>query len=317
MVAFDVAVLQLPALSPPSFDRWDATCEANALRVACALDSLMSGPALGPRVVALGAQPFTGGSATARAGWDTPPPVAAVAIDLRGSLLDPVIDVCARHGCYVAATVFEAVQELPGRFFHTGFIVGPSGVVLRAPKAQARSAPEVTSLRDMAEQYREVFGLDSICPVVDTPYGKLACAVEKEIYAPEVGRLLAARGAEIVLHPSAAWVTRHPAAGPEVGRSPEREVRRVTAFSNGFFLLSAHESRVWYGSESRWSDAVSTVTGPDGIELATIGPRAEGAAIATVDLDLRRDLAARQGERWTTPAAAITEELGLQESRRA
>lgn len=306
---FDVAVLQVSAVSPASYAVFEQTCRDNAERLAATIDALMRGPGPGPRLIVVGAQPLSGGSATARAGWSDPPPIDAVAVDLEGPAFDPVTEVCARHGCYVGTSVFERTRYLPGRYFHTGFIIGPTGVVLRSPKVQARSAPEVTSVGDIAEEYREVFGPDSICPVLDTPFGRLACVVEKEIYAPEVGRLLAARKVDVVLHPSAAWVTRHPGAGVAPPPPPDREIRTMTAFTNGFHLLTAHESRVFYGTEARWSSATSTIIDPAGRELAAIGPRSEGAAIATVDLESARQTAAAQAARWTDVTGPLLDEL--------
>ena len=83
----------------------------------------------------------------------------------------------------------------------------------------------------------------------------------------------------------------------------------MTAFTNGFYLLTAHESRVFYGTEARWSSAVSTIIDPTGCELAVIGPRAEGAAIATVDLAWRRKTAGAQAARWNDAKRPVLAEL--------
>ena len=91
---------------------------------------------------------------------------------------------------------------MPGRHFHTGFIMGPEGLVLRAPKTQAKSAAEMSYLRDIAEEYKKVYGPDSVFPVAKTPIGNLACYVEAEAEVLEVSRALASRGADLILHTS-------------------------------------------------------------------------------------------------------------------
>ena len=301
------AVLQTSVVSPPSFAVFDATCRENAQRLVAAIDALMSAPGEPPRVIALPAQPFTGGAATARARWRDQPSVDKVAVDLQGPVLDPLIDVCHRRGCYVAASVFERVAQLPGHRFHTGFIVGPQGLVLRSPKVQSRSAPEVTSLRDIRDEYVDVFGPDAVVPVVATPYGVLGCVVERDIHAPEVGRLLRARGAEVVLNPTANWARRHPGAGPRE-EAPEEAVRQAVAYTNCCYLLTAKESRAIEEGESLWSAGSSTIVGPDGAVLSRLGPASEGSAFARVDLELIRQSAASRSS-LTSPAQAVITEL--------
>src|SRR5690606_2851361 len=109
---------------------------------------------------------------------------------------------CRRHRCYVATSTQEKTAKLPGRYFHTGFVIGPDGLVLRSPKTQARSAKEITFLREIRDAYRAVFGPDSILPVARTPIGVLGCYIESEAEVLDAARMMAARGAEVIVHPS-------------------------------------------------------------------------------------------------------------------
>ena len=112
-------------------------------------------------------------------------PMSAVAVDLVSQPLDktyfaPVIEACRRHDLLIATSTQEKVPQLPGVYFHTGFVMGPQGLVLRSPKSQAQSAPEVSYLRDLQKDYVRIFGPDSILPVADTKLGKVANLTHEE-----------------------------------------------------------------------------------------------------------------------------------------
>jgi len=97
-----------------------------------------------------------------------------VAVDLiseplQNSIFAPVVEACRRYDCYVATSTQEKIPQMPGTFFHTGFVMGPEGLVLRSPKSQAQSAPEVSYLKDIARDYERIFGPGSILPVKETP----------------------------------------------------------------------------------------------------------------------------------------------------
>ena len=122
-------------------------------------------------------------------------------------------------------------ERFPGRYFHTGFILGPSGLVLRSPKTQAPTSAGITLLKDFHKEYTGHFGSDAILPVAETPLGRLGCLVESEFLIPEATRKLRKKGAEIILHPTA----QHD--GP--GYPPYQAVRKSLAYTNGVYWLSA------------------------------------------------------------------------------
>ncbi|MDX2144133.1 MAG: nitrilase-related carbon-nitrogen hydrolase, partial [Rhodospirillaceae bacterium] len=199
---YRAAVMRVPVIVPPTLDTVDATRAKNAENMVAAIESAMKGPEPKPRIVVFPVLQYT---SARRAVSGTP--MSMVAVDLISEPLDkgifkPVIEACRRHNCYVATSTQEKVPQMPGKYFHTGFIMGPEGLVLRSPKSQAQSAPEVSYLRDMAAEYKKIFGPDSILPVVQTPIGKLGCYVEGEAEVLEVSRLLASKGAEVIAHTS-------------------------------------------------------------------------------------------------------------------
>ena len=194
---------------------------------------------------------------------------------------------------------FEPILELPGRYFHTGFVLGPEGLVLRSPKAQAYSAPEVTALRDIYEEYRAIFGADAVLPVAQTEIGAIGCLVESELLVPEATRRLRRSGAEIVVHPS---LERQPDEGP-----PYTAMRQAVAYANGVYVLSATTAREVRSDDpvgTPWWGARSVVVGPEGRIDAAVGPRGAGGVAASIGRGRLAEARERQA-RTTEPADVL------------
>jgi len=232
-------------------------------------------------------------------------PISAVAIDLvsepliNNPILKPLIEVCQRHNCMIATSTQEKVPQLPGTHFHTGFIMGPEGLVLRSPKSQAQSAPEIGYLRDMKEQYTKIFGPDSIMPVKKTAIGTLGCFVEGEGEVLEVSRLLASKGCEVIAHVSL-----------EDDEIPWQALKQAIGFQCHLYLLTGAASRLRFGGtrEDEWSGGASTIVGPDGKVLASKGGKDEGFAVAEIDL-AKIPEAKKHFGRNTVPAWSLYKEL--------
>jgi predicted amidohydrolase len=209
-----------------------------------------------------------------------------VAIALPGPEVEPLVTFCRRHGLYLASSCIERFPPLPGWRFHSGFILGPDGVLLRAPKAQARSVPHLVVLKDRLEEYQAVVGRDALFPVVETPVGRLGMLLESEVYVPEAARALAARGVQVILHP---MLHR-----PRTPARPLEAARRARAFENRCFVLSANHA-VTEGTSpatgEHWripAAGGSAIVGPAGMELAAVEGTGEAVAIATIDLGATR-----------------------------
>lgn len=222
-----------------------------------------------------------------------------VSVEIEGPELGPLRDVCAEANCYVVSTVVERIRAFPGRVFHTAFVLGPAGVVLRSPKAASPSAPGVTVLRDFRDQYRAEFGPDSILPVAQTEIGTIGCLLEREVFSAEAGRLLRRKGADVIVHPTGQ------VAGAEL---PWLPYKQTTGYSNGVYVLSATRSReiVTIDGVERetWQGGTSTIVGPDGRLLASVGPHGEGAVCARIDPnEIAR--ARQEQDMWTSPAPGL------------
>jgi len=273
---YRAAVMRLPIEIPITAAALEETRRRNTNAMLAAIDAAMAGPGEKPKLLVFPVLPLTS-SRRAVSGV----PMSAVAVDLVSGPLDktyfaPVIEACRRHDILIATSTQEKVPQLPGVFFHTGFVMGPKGLVLRSPKSQAQSAPEVSYLRDLQKDYVKIFGPDSIMPVADTPLGKLACYVEAEAQVLEAARLFTSKGAELILHTSL-----------EEDEVPWMAIKQAIGFQCHAFLLTATTSRFVRADhpEPEWAGGASTIMGPDGHVLAQKGGRDEGAAIAELDLN--------------------------------
>jgi predicted amidohydrolase len=296
--AYRAAVMRSPVEVPRDGASMQATRTRNANAMVAAIEAAMRGPTPRPKLIVFPVLQLTSNRRTTNR-----VPITEVAVDLVSQPIDrtvfaPVAAACRYYGCYVATSTQEKVPQFPGRYFHTGIIIGPEGLVLRAPKAQARSAPEVTFLREIAEDYKKVFGPDSIMPVAETPIGRLACHVEGEAEILEASRLLAWKGAEVIVHPSA-----------EAEHVPWPALKQALAYQCHVYLLTGTPSRYLSdGGADEWAPGASTIFGPDGKLLASIGQRGEGMAAADIDLEAVAE-ARRTLGRNTTPAWHLYRDL--------
>jgi len=297
--SYRAVVMRIPVIVPPTIDAVDATRQKNAQAMVDAIESTMKGNGPKPRLIVFPVLQLT---SARRAVSGTP--MSMVAVDListplNKSVFAPVVEACRRHNCYVATSTQEKVPQLPGKHFHTGFIMGPEGLVLRSPKSQALSAPEVSYLRDMADEYKKIFGPDSILPVVQTPIGKLGCYVEGEAEVLEVSRLLASKGAEVIAHTSM-----------ESDDTPWLALKQAIGFQCHVYLVTAATSRIYMpkSPEGEWTGGSSTIIGPSGKVLAQIGGKDEGFAAAEIDLAAIAEAKKKYG-RNTVPAWNLYRDL--------
>lgn len=229
-------------------------------------------------------------------------PLADIAVELPGrEIFDPLYDFCARHGAWLATSTQERHPAFPGLHFHTGIILGPDGLTLRSPKAQAYSVPGITSLRDITAEYEAAVGEGSVLPVADTPIGRLGILVENEGVVPEAARLLASKGAEIICHPTAVRA---------VG-APIRAFAQAHAFATGSWWLTGSASRIGPPLKPGQTDEPfgggAYIADPEGRIVAEVGPD-DGIATATVDPG-QAAISREKHARETTPAGILYRDL--------
>ena len=276
------AVVQVPLYGLNDREPERQTMCRNAGRVVDIMDRIIALSDTAPKLIVLPVLCFIGiGTAMRLSGRQININVNDVAVDLNNDrLLDPILEACARHGCYVVSSCVEKHPAMPGRYFHTGFVLGPKGLVLRSPKTQAPTSAGITLIRDAYKEYVDAFGSEAILPVAETPIGKIGCLVEGEFLVSEATRTLARKGAEIIVHPTATHY------GP--GNPPYTAIQQTLAYTNGVFWLSGVPSAEFVEmSDGRLAAEFgggAAIVGPDGVILGMVQGIHEGHATAKIDL---------------------------------
>ena len=211
--------------------------------------------------------------------WET------ICIQIPGPETARIGDFAKRHQIYVAGAAFERDPDWPEVWFTTGFIVGPSGgVELRYRKIHEHNVegliPNV-SPADVYSDYTSRYGEDSLFPVLDTPFGRLAVIVEHDMNFFELTRVLTFHGAEILLHPTAE------ANGPMAQTLDQ--ARRSRAYENFVYLASANAGAI----ESKYSAAqasrgCSTIINYLGNVDSSIDGAGESVLVSAIDLNRLR-----------------------------
>lgn len=209
---------------------------------------------------------------------------ACVAMD--GEIYDRIGALAQKTGLYIGANLYETDPHFPELYFQASTITAPSGeLVLRYRRLISMYAP---SPYDVMDAYLEHYSLESLFPVVDTPLGRLAAVASEEIRFPEISRILAARGAEVILHPtseaaSTQWTYKNIA---KIARAQE----------NQCYVISANSAEITGTALAAAStDARSQIVDDRGLILAETPGGESITACADVDIRALRDRRARNG----------------------
>ena len=142
--------------------------------------------------------------------------------------------VAASNGVFLSGNLYEVDPHFPELYFQTSFIASDTGdIVLRYRRLVSQFGP---TPYDVLDRYLDVYGPDSLFPVVDTPLGRLAAVASEEIVFPEIARALALRGAEVLCHSSSE------VASP--GLTPKNVAKRARAYENHVYVVSANTAGI-------------------------------------------------------------------------
>lgn len=114
------------------------------------------------------------------------------------SPVGPLQEMARRHDVYIVAGANCPVPGHPERGYTSQIIVGPDGSVGRYNRTIPKGPWIYKGGRYWDYDYQEADDL----PVFDTPYGRVGILICSEVYAPELSRLLALKGAEIIFLPA-------------------------------------------------------------------------------------------------------------------
>lgn len=113
---------------------------------------------------------------------------------------------CRETNVFLSGAVLEYDPDWPGRFFNTAFVIGPDGrLLLRYRKLQCadlNGLMNVTTPGNVHSDYVARYGEDALIPVVETEIGTLGCAICFDSNWPELWRILALKGVEVVCNPT-------------------------------------------------------------------------------------------------------------------
>jgi predicted amidohydrolase len=188
---------------------------------------------------------------------------------------------------YLAGNAYEVDPHFPELYFQCCFIISPAGeVILRYRRLVSLSAP---TPYDVWDKYLEVYGLEKVFPVADTPIGRLAAIASEEIQYPEIARCHAMRGAEVFVHPTS-----------EVGSpllTTKDVARRARAAENLAYVVSANSARLDHNPiPAESASGMSKIVDYRGEVLAEAAPGGESmVATAMIDLDALRAARRRGG----------------------
>ena len=142
--------------------------------------------------------------------------------------------IASANGLFLAGNLYETDGHFPDLYFQTSFIVDDSGeVVLRYRRLISQFGP---TPYDVLDRYLDIYGEDSLFPVVDCALGRLAAVASEEILFPEITRALALRGAEVLCHSSSE------VASPLL--TPKNAAKRARAYENHVYVVSANSAGV-------------------------------------------------------------------------
>lgn len=198
-----------------------------------------------------------------------------VAFAMDGPEYAALAAVAARLDIYLAVNAYEVDPHFPGLYFQACVLFGPAGeTALRYRRLNSMFAP---SPHDVWDRYLEVYGIDGVFPVADTPLGRMAAVASEEILYPEIARAFGLKGAEILLHSSS-----------EIGSpmaTPKMIAKRARAFENAAYVISANTAGVAGDAMPLNSaDGNSMVVDYKGAVLAESNAGETYTAFATLDI---------------------------------
>jgi len=180
---------------------------------------------------------------------------------------------------FLSGNVYENDLNFPDFYFQCSFIINPSGdTILRYRRLNSMFA--VTPY-DVLDRYVELYGKESLFPVVDTEIGRLACIASEEILYPEIARCLMMRGAEVICH--------HTSEVSSPLQTQKNIAKQARAIENMGYVISANSAAIKgtdFPAES--TDGGSKVIQYEGIILAESGQGESMVANATIDIDALR-----------------------------
>ncbi|GAA1140620.1 nitrilase family protein [Ornithinicoccus hortensis] len=195
-----------------------------------------------------------------------------------GPTIQRLVQLCADEGLYVVCGVAELDGVL---MYDTAVLIGPDGYVGRYRKTHLWNREKL-----VFEPGNEGF------PVFDTPVGRIGLLICWDIWFPEVARILAAQGADIICSTND-WVFTPPPLFDESGKAMASYLTMAASHSNGVPIIAADRVGEERGAKFL---GCSLITGHNGWPIGGVAS-AEEETILYADLDV---VASRSAVVWNT-----------------
>ena len=159
------------------------------------------------------------------------------AIRIPGPELEPLARFARHNQAYVGGGTMEYDPAYPGRWFNSAYLFGPTGeLVLRYRKlngADVQGHATYSTPTGLYDLYVKTEGGEqALFPVADTEIGRLALINCYDINFPEMTRIFAQYGAEVLLHCTGEPYSPH--------RGSWEMSRRTRAFENLMYVISSN-----------------------------------------------------------------------------
>jgi len=122
-----------------------------------------------------------------------------IAIDVPGPETARIGEKAKQYNCYIHIGCYGKQPDWPGHFHNMGMLIDPNGEVIykRWKLHNAPGSGFSTTVYDVLDQYVERYGWDAVFPVARTDIGNIA--ILPELMEPEVARIFAMKGVEIMI----------------------------------------------------------------------------------------------------------------------
>ncbi|MFN3959039.1 MAG: nitrilase-related carbon-nitrogen hydrolase [Parvularculaceae bacterium] len=211
---------------------------------------------------------------------------AKAVIDQTGDFATAIAGMAKKADVYLCSNHYESDPAFPDLYFQANVIYAPSGqTVLRYRRMISLYSP---SPYDVWDRFLEVYGEEAIFPVANTEIGVLGTIASEEILYPEIARMVALKGAEVLLHPTS-----------EVGApglTPKDVSKRARALENIAYVVSANSGGL-AGTlvPAQSTDLMSKIVDYKGHVLAEAGAGETMNANAVLDIGALREARGKTG----------------------
>jgi deaminated glutathione amidase len=212
-----------------------------------------------------------------------------------GPTIDRLAERARRHGIYLHCGSILEVRPAEPKVFNTAVVLSPDGDII-ATYSKIHMFDVVLDGVASYEESATVKPGDEIV-TFDLDGVTVGLAICYDLRFPELFRILALRGAEVIVLPAAFTMT--------TGKDHWEVLIRARAIENGVFMIAP--GQVGHDGNGKWCYGRSLIVDPWGTILAT-APDAETVVAATLDRSLLRkvrrqipSLANRMPDRYVWP----------------